>query len=88
MRLSLQSSYLLDLVVRNDPRLEEVFAVLWFLVLCQLYLVTCGLHRKNIPRNQRGSGAMLLRGEVEDLVANKVLREWVLRENFNNPNDE
>ena len=24
----------------------------------------------------------------EDLVANKVAREWVLLENFNNPNDE
>ena len=26
--------------------------------------------------------------KVEDLVANKVPREWVLHENFNNPNDE
>ena len=44
--------------------------------------------QKEHSKNQRGSGAVLLRGEVEDLVANKVTREWVLRQNFNNPNDE
>ena len=26
--------------------------------------------------------------KVEDLVVNKVPREWVLLEDFNNPNDE
>ena len=41
--LSLLLSYLLDLVVRNDLQF------LWILVWCQLYLVTYGFHRKNIP---------------------------------------
>ena len=45
LKLSLYSSYLLDLVVRNDPRQKEFLAVLWVLVECQLYLVTYGFHR-------------------------------------------
>ena len=48
LRLSLLSSYLLDLVVRKDPRQREFLQFLCFLVQCQLYLVTYGFHRKNI----------------------------------------
>ena len=89
LRLSLESSYLLDLVVRNDPGRKEFLAVLWVLVQCQVYLVTYGFHRKNIPTTTKWKrSAAVAFSKVEDLVANKVPREWVLLENFNNPNDE
>ena len=90
LRRSLQSTYLLDLVVRNDPTKKEFLAVLSVLVSCQLYLVTYGLHRQNISTTIKvENGARLLRGKkVEDLVVNRVRREWVLFDDFNNPNDE
>ena len=57
LRLSLLSSYLPDFVVRNDPRQKEFHAVLWVLVQYQLYLVTYGFHRKNIPTTTRSGSA-------------------------------
>ena len=57
LRLSLQSSHLLDLVVRNDPRQKEFLAVLWVLGQCRLYLVTYGFHKKNIPTTTFGGAA-------------------------------
>ena len=48
-RLSLLSSYHLDLLVRDYPTEEkESLQFLWVLAWCLLYPVTYGLHRKNI----------------------------------------
>ena len=48
LRLSLLSSYLLDLFCQKRSKTERILTVLWVLAKCQLYLVTYGFHRKNI----------------------------------------
>ena len=45
---NLENHHLPDPFVREDPREEiRIITVLWVLVLCLLYFVTYGLHRKN-----------------------------------------
>ena len=90
LRLSLLSSHDPDLLVRDDTRVEkESLQFCVVLVLCLLYPVTYGLHRKNIftTTNWQRSLWFYYCKEV-DLVVNKIPREWVLLEIFNNVNVE
>ena len=88
LRLSLLSSCHLDLLVRDDPREEKES-----LQFCGfLYSVYCIPSRtvyteRTYSQPQSGSGACGLI-EKEDLVVNKVLREWVVLDIFNTVNDD
>ena len=81
--------HLPDLLVRDDPREERIKSYLWILVWCLLYFVTYGLHRKNRSTNHK---VVAERGcckrRRENLVGNRIPREWVLLENFHNTNDD
>ena len=75
--------HLPDLHVRDDPRQKD-FLTVFVGFLSSVYCTssrTVHTERTN-QQPQSVSGARLLRRKVEDLVTNKVPREWVLLDNF------
>ena len=69
---------------RNDPRQNES---LQFCGSCLVSIVP-----RHVRFTQKEHKVVAERGccvvKIEDLVVNKVAREWVSCEDFNNPNDE
>ena len=86
---------ILAVIISSWPRCqkrsktERILAVLWFLSCVNCISSRTVSTEETYQQPQSGSGARLLRGKkVEDLVVNKIPREWVSLEDFNNPNNE
>ena len=84
----LVNHHLPDLLSVTIQRRERIVTVLWVLVLCLLYFVTYGLHRKYMSTSTKWWRSAWLNCKEEDLVVHKIPLECVLFENFNNVNDE